>query len=121
METTKIVLRYSDVSFKDLEVILKDKSWTIFDDFEAEPINGGFTSRFGNLYWYLQYHILRDGGIDVEFEDLLILLNEKNISFNWINLSSKDSNITIRLIDGINWKIEFDDKLSIELLLKIKP
>ncbi len=120
METKKVILKATNVEFKDFLLLLKKYNWFLYSNLEIEPSDEGFTDKFGATYWYLQYHLLRDNVIEIDNDDLLSLANERNIIFIWISLKTENNQIKIKLIDGVKWEIEYDSKLDISHLLPNK-
>ena len=79
----------------------------IVGDLEITPYER-FKPEFGNIYWYFQYLLLKEGRVVIEKEDIIDeykdFFFESELNFEWVNLTDK-SNYLIKCIDG-QWRID---------------
>ncbi len=95
------------LTLRDFKFFVKESNGWVIRSLDAEPSNEAFSMEYRATYWYLSYHILRDGEVELEEEDLDILFDEKNVIYSWIWLESPDRAMCIKLVDGEKWEFYY--------------
>jgi hypothetical protein len=90
--------------------------WPVFNFSKEIELTGNleitplkkFKPEFGNIYWYFQYLLLKEGKVVIEKEDIIDeykdFFLESEVNFEWVNLTDA-SNYQVKCIDGL-WRID---------------
>lgn len=105
-------------SLNFIKSIIEGNNSYLVGELEIDPFNK-FSLEFSSEYWYLKYHLLRDGKILLD-EDDFSLFEEYNINVIFFELSDFNS-FLIKCNDG-KWYLEINklNEVSVKVYEKLK-
>ncbi|MFC0514223.1 hypothetical protein ACFFGT_08435 [Mucilaginibacter angelicae] len=75
----------------------------VFEDLEVEPYDK-FSIGFQADYWFIKYHLFRDGRMDLD-NDFEFFFDEEDVNIVWLKITDEETFI-LSCRDGI-WFIDF--------------